>query len=101
MVTQGHRLRGEGEGCIDQKEYIVLYHKPPTEQGLAATSKSSTSLPVVGSDSQSCSSSMLAVTVYLYVGCCLLGPRVPQSSHAVPRQIVPCQIVLLTQYELL
>ena len=30
---------------------IELYHESPTCQGLAATSRSSTSLPVVGSDS--------------------------------------------------
>ena len=30
---------------------IVLYRESPTWQGLAVTSKSSTSLPVVGSDS--------------------------------------------------
>ena len=56
---------------------IVLYHEFPTSQGLAATSKSSASLPVVGSDSQGC---------FLCVGCLLcmhapFGTAVAQSAR--------------------
>ena len=50
----------ESEGCIDQRGWIVLYRESPTWQGLAVTSKSSTSLPVVGLDSW---------VRLIYVGC--------------------------------
>ena len=38
--------------CIGEIEWMGLYHESPTQQGLAATSKYSTSLPIVGSDSR-------------------------------------------------
>jgi hypothetical protein len=80
---------------LKRVDCIELYRESPTWQGLALTSRSYTSLPVVGSDSW-----VRPLNVgrgYLFMHCVyhLLVPRDTQSSHEAT-----CHVVLLSQYDL-